>query len=150
MTVNNTEKFGDNVKIWIGQIVDDQYWKDNEKREKWTDPDDIPGWGARYKVRIFGQHTENVNDLTNDNLPWVEVMYPVTAGSGHAASSQTSNLRKGAFVIGTYKDQDNTEPLIIGCLGNNDQTKLKYKQTSKGFEFFSGFGGNSPETVPPY
>lgn len=150
MTTYNTEKFGENVKIWIGQIVDDEYWKDNEKREKWSDPDEIPGWGARYKVRIFGEHPEDAQELSDDGLPWIEVLYPVTAGSGHGGSSQTSNLRKGSFVMGIYKDQDNTEPLIIGCLGNNDQTQLQYRQTTIGFVPFSGFGGNDPIDVPTF
>ena len=150
MSLFNNEQFGDNVKIWLGQIVDDEYWKDNEQEKKWSDPDEIPGWGARYKVRIFGNHPENVSELNNDELPWVEVMYPVTAGSGHAGSSQTSNLRKGAFVVGLYRDKDENEPFIIGCLGNNDQTKLNYQQTDKGFTTFSGFGGQNPENVPGY
>ena len=150
MSLFNNEQFGENVKIWMGQIVDDEYWKDNEQAEKWSDLDDIPGWGARYKVRIFGNHPENANDLKNEELPWIEVMYPVTAGSGHAGSSQTSNLRKGAFVIGLYRDKDENEPFIIGCLGNNDQTKLNYQQTDKGFTTLSGFGGQNPENVPGY
>jgi hypothetical protein len=150
MSLFNNEQFGENVKIWMGQIVDDEYWKDNEQSKKWSDPDEIPGWGARYKVRIFGNHPENVTDLKNVDLPWVEVMYPVTAGSGHAGSSQTSNLRKGAFVVGLYRDKEENEPFIIGCLGNNDQTNLNYAQTDKGFVTFSGFGGQNPENVPGY
>jgi hypothetical protein len=145
MSLYNTERFGENPQIWIGQIVDDEYWKDNEKRDKWEDVDDIPGWGTRYKVRIFGSHPENTNVLSNDKLPWVEVMYPVTSGSGHASSWQSSNLRKGSYVIGIYKDQDRNEPIIIGCLGNNEQTLLKNKSVEKGFVPISGLTNeNSP------
>ena len=145
----NNQKLGSNgFNWWIGQIEDDSSWKTNQIGEKWTDPDKIPGWGMRYKVRIIGKHSEDRRVLPADSLEMCEVMYPVTAGTGHAASFQTSNLRKGSYVIGFYKDgMSRQEPIIMGCLGNNDQTKLASTFTLQGFKPTSGF---SKEIVPPY
>ncbi len=39
--------------FWFGQIVDDSTWYDNELRGKWQDNEEIPGWGSRFRVRIF-------------------------------------------------------------------------------------------------
>ena len=136
------------LQWWLGQIVDDSTWKGNELRSKWKDPADIPGFGTRYKVRIFGRDSAT-KDTPDDQLEMAEILYPVTAGSGHASSFQTANLRKGTYVIGFYKDGiEATEPIIIGCLGNNDQTKLSTTIPLKGFVPFSGFAGG--EKVPTY
>ena len=41
---------------WVGQIVDDSFWRDNIAPGKHEYPSEIPGWGRRYKVRIIGFH----------------------------------------------------------------------------------------------
>ena len=61
--------------FWFGQIVDDSTWKDNELSEKWNDPDEIPGWGSRFRVRIFGR---DIGDVDNSRLDMAECIYPVT------------------------------------------------------------------------
>jgi len=131
--------------FWFGQIVDDKTWKDNELRTKWNDPQQIPGWGSRFRVRIFGR---DIGDVENSRLDMAECIYPVTSGSGHAASYQTANLKKGAYVIGFYRDGiDREDPVILGCLGNNDQTQLSQTIPLKPFEPHSGF---VDEGVPYY
>jgi len=144
----NEAQFGENPVLWMGQIVDDKHWKDNIASEKWNDYTKLQGWGYRYKVRIFGKHTEDKSIIPDERLPWAEVLYPVTAGSGHGASYQSSNLRKGAYVYGFYKDSsEKTGPIIIGCLPNADQTKLSNTIPNTGFVPFSAFIG---ERVPIY
>lgn len=140
----DTQTIGDDVRWWTGIIVDDVSWKGNQLAEKWSSIDQLPGWGARYKVRIIGKHTQNRNKLSDDKLELCEVMYPVTAGTGHGASYQTSNLRKGSVVFGVYKDSEGNEPLIIGCIGNNSQTYLNAKQQN-GFDPLRGLS-----TTPLY
>ena len=131
--------------FWFGQIVDDATWKDNELRTKWDNPRRIPGWGSRFRVRIFGR---DIGDVENSRLDMAECIYPVTSGSGHAASYQTANLKKGAYVVGFYRDGiDREDPVILGCLGNNDQTQLSQTIPLKPFEPHSGFVG---EGVPYY
>jgi hypothetical protein len=136
----NPEQIGSaGLYWWTGIIVSDESWKDNEIAEKWNTLDQLPGWGARYKVRIVGKHTGVREKLSDDKLELCEVVYPVTGGTGHAASYQTSNLRQGSVVIGFYKDgTDGNEPIILGCIGNNDQTVLKRAQQN-GFDTLSGY-----------
>ena len=135
----NSESVGAGTYWWTGIVVSDVTWKGNQKAEKWSSIDELPGWGARYKVRIFGKHTDVKEKLSDDKLELCEVLYPVTAGSGHAASYQTSNLRQGSVVFGIYKDGiDGNEPLILGCIGNNEQTVLERKQ-KKGFDPITAF-----------
>jgi hypothetical protein len=143
----NPETIGSYSNWWTGIIVSDESWKGNQKSEKWSSIDDLPGWGARYKVRIVGKHTQERGKLADDRLELCEVLYPVTAGTGHAASYQTSNLRQGSVVFGIYKDGDGNEPLIIGCIGNNSQTYLNSSQKN-GFDTLRGF--NLSAAVPIY
>lgn len=137
MSLFNSEQFGKDLRCWIGQIVDDSEWKENRLGEKYSDPSDIPGWGYRYKVRIFGKHPET--GLRDVELPWADIIYPVTGGSGHASSFQTPNLRKNSFVFGIYLDGiDETQPCILGCFGNNNETNLLFSRPPKGFVPASG------------
>ena len=143
----DSQTIGSDPRWWTGIIVSDLSWKGNQKSEKWSSIDQLPGWGARYKVRIVGKHTKTRNKLEDDKLELCEVLYPVTAGTGHAASYQTSNLRQGSVVFGIYKDSEGNEPLIIGCIGNNDQTALKSSQKD-GFDPLGGY--NLSSAVPIY
>ena len=113
---------------WVGQIADDSTWRDNISSSIHKSKDSIPGWGRRYKVRIIGLHDQGEIVIPSDQLPWAQIMYPVTAGGGQANSGQTSNLRQGMMVFGFFLDgQDQQVPVIMGVLGNNSQTALSTK-----------------------
>ena len=71
---------------WIGQIADENTWKANipgfpAPTNESTEGESI-GFGERYKVRIMGYHTAAPSELTDEELPWATVMYPITAGGG--------------------------------------------------------------------
>ena len=149
---------GANFLWWVGQIADDSTWRDNISSGKFTNGQSIAGWGRRYKVRIVGLHDKEEEAVKSDQLPWAQVMYPVTAGGGNANSGQTPNLRQGMFVFGFFMDgPDQQVPVIMGVLGHNEQTPLKTKtgENDSNFAATSGFAeGKQPkseatkETVP--
>ena len=123
---------GSGFHWWVGQIVDDSTWRENLNEEKFDDPDAIPGWGYRYKVRIMGCHDQEEESVTAEQLPWSHVMYPITAGGGQGGSYQTPGLKMGNFVFGFFLDgQDMQQPVIMGVLGNNAKTKLERRVGSK-------------------
>lgn len=131
---------------WLGQVVDEEHWIGNEKLENHK-RDDIPGWGKRYRVRIFSRdsHIKDASTSTPDNLlRMAEVIAPVTAGSGHGGYGETVALEQGSFVMGFYLDGEQGEhPIIIGCLPNNPQTRLFGGDPTDGFAPRSGFYGNT-------
>ena len=117
---------GANFQWWIGQIGDDSEHRDNILPGKHESVETIPGWGKRYKVRIIGLHDQTEEVIPSSQLPWAQVMYPVTGGGGQTGSGQTPNLRQGNFVFGFFLDsEDQQVPVIMGVLGNNAQTALK-------------------------
>ena len=124
----NSGLLGASFLWWVGQIADDATWRDNILPGKFESANQIPGWGRRYKVRIIGLHDQGETEIASDQLPWAQLMYPVTAGGGQGASLTTANLRQGNMVFGFFLDgQDQQVPVIMGVLGNNAQTKLSTK-----------------------
>jgi len=124
----NSGFLGASFNWWIGQIASDSTWRDNILPGKFESKDQIPGWGRRYKVRIIGLHDQGETEIPSDQLPWAQVMYPVTAGGGQGGASQTPNLRQGNMVFGFFLDgQEQQVPVIMGVLGNNAQTPLATK-----------------------
>ncbi len=124
---------------WIGQIADEEVWKSNIPSMPQASNDGIEGFGERYKVRIMGYHTADPNSLTDEDLPWASVLYPVTAGGGGRNSSQSANLTQGTFVIGFWLDGDDAQvPVIMGCLGYNEDQAILRNEGAK-FVPFSGY-----------
>ena len=118
---------------FIGQVADDSTWRENQSPTKFVKVEDMPAWGYRYKVRIIGHHDQDESDVTAEQLPWAQVMYPVTSGTGHGGSYQTPAIRQGSFVFGFFLDgKDQQTPIIMGCLGNNAKTKLERKMGTEG------------------
>ena len=116
---------GSSFNWWIGQIADDSVWRDNILSGKYADAAEVPGWGRRYKVRIIGLHDQGEETIPSEDLPWAQIMYPVTGGGGQTESFQTANLRQGNMVFGFFMDgQEMQIPVIMGVLGNNSQSVL--------------------------
>lgn len=136
----NPGVFGSNFNWWIGQIVDSSFWKDNVYPTKYSDPKLIPGWGRRYKVRIIGLHDIGAKEIPSEQLPWAQIIYPVTAGGGQGESYQSPNLRTGNMVFGFFFDgPDMQVPVILGVIGNNSKNELS--MTSEDGRFDSNNAG---------
>ena len=124
-TLFNPGFLGASFLWWVGQIADDSTWRENINEGNYEDKYSIPGWGKRYKVRIIGLHDQGETEIPSDQLPWANIMYPVTGGGFQANSGASSQLRQGNMVFGFFLDgQDQQVPVIMGVLGNNSQTEL--------------------------
>ena len=137
---------------WIGQIADNSSWRNNELPGKFEGADSIKGFGKRYKVRIIGVHDKEEETIPSDQLPWANIMYPITAGGGQGGSYQTANLRQGMFVFGFYMDgQDMQVPVIMGVLGNNALTELSTKigNSDSNFAGTSGYAQGQEDIKGP-
>lgn len=122
----NQGYLGQGFNWWIGQIPDDSVWRDNIKSAKFDNKQEVKGWGRRYKVRIIGLHDRGEETIPSQQLPWAQVMYPITAGGGQGEVYQTPGIRQGNFVFGFFMDgPEGQVPVIMGILGNNTQTALQ-------------------------
>ncbi len=139
-TLFNPGYLGTEWRWWIGQVADESTWLGNTEKGKVQSKDSVAGWGRRYKVRIMGLHDQGQDPIEDEQLPWANVMYPITAGGGQASAFQTPAIRQGNIVFGFFMDgQDQEIPVIMGILGNNPQTQLA-TQTS------AASGGDGPVT----
>lgn len=142
---------GANFLWWVGQVADDSTWRENLKESKHKSSSEVPGWGYRYKVRIIGLHDKEEEIIPSDQLPWAQVMYPITAGGGQGSSYQTPAIKQGMFVFGFFLDgQDQQVPVIMGVLGANPQIQKTPKTAVNGGENYtsqSGHGNQSPDAT---
>ena len=139
---------GSQFHWWLGQIADSKTWRDNQPKSHFKDRNDIPGWGYRYKVRIMGIHDAGEAIIESEQLPWAQVMYPITAGGGQGGSFQTPGLKQGCFVFGFFLDgSDEQVPIIMGVLGNNAKTIIGEISKEDGDDStFKATSGNDDES----
>ena len=141
---------GSQFHWWLGQVADSKSWRENQPKSHFKDRKDIPGWGYRYKVRIMGIHDAGEAIIESDQLPWAQVMYPITAGGGQGGSFQTPGIKQGCFVFGFFLDgTDEQVPIIMGVLGNNAKTIIGETSKEGGEDnTFKAKSGNDDESDP--
>ena len=130
----------DGFKWWIGQIGPESCQGDqiNEVGE---------AWGNRIKVRIMGYHPQNPVELPDDDLPWAQILLPVTAGTGGGGLSRSIRLTPGDSVFGFFLDGDDAQlPVILGAFGRPsfDTPLGPYKQP---FQPYTGFTSENPPSA---
>lgn len=71
---------------------------------------------GRVRVRIFGLHTDDTNLIRTEDLPWSQVMLPVTSASMDGIGFSPNGLLRGSWVVLYFLDDDNQAPLVIGSI----------------------------------
>ena len=76
-----------------------------------------PQYTGRVRVRCLGFHTKNKQMLPTADLPWAQVLLPITS-SGISGIGQTPlGLVEGSWVVGYFRDgADAQEPIVLGSL----------------------------------
>jgi hypothetical protein len=115
---------------WIGQVAPESAQKDQLDKN---------AWGNRRKVRIMGYHPTNESDLSNDDLPWAQVLLSTTSGSGAGNNATNLKISPGDSVFGFFMDGDNAQlPVIIGVFGKTEEGAVP-EQYSLPFKPFTGY-----------
>lgn len=71
---------------------------------------------GRVRVRIYGVHGENLDEVPESSLPWATVMIPTTE-DGVSGLGRNPNLKPGAMVFGIFTDGDmSQQPMILGSM----------------------------------
>jgi len=141
---------------WIGQIAKEEHWIANIAERPVNSPEEFKGFDHRYKVRILGYHPADKKELSDDDLPWASVIFPVTGGSGQGGASQSPNLRQGMFVHGFFLDgEDGQQPVITGVFGLNQYAAVSRNAAedldwSNNYTAFSGFPTGPDSTSLPW
>lgn len=130
------------MKLYFGRIAPVEPQEDQVNGQ---------GWSWRYKVRIFDKHPEDKTLLPDEDLPWAQVLLPVTAGSGAANYAQFPMINQGDTVSIAYFDTDEQMPIITGILPRTNQVSNAEPSEQNGTQPHTGYTQNRPESnlTPP-
>ena len=93
---------GKNNFIWFNGVVEDR-----------QDPQKL----GRLRVRCVGIHTDNKDDLPTSDLPWSQLIHPITSSGISGLGSSPGFIVEGTWVFGYFRDgQAMQEPMVIGTL----------------------------------
>ena len=107
---------GRNGFIWFNGVVEDR-----------QDPQKL----GRLRVRCVGIHTDNKDDLPTSDLPWSQLIHPITSSGISGLGSSPGFVVEGTWVFGYFRDgQSMQEPMIIGTLPGKP---VELADSSKGF-----------------
>jgi len=98
----NNNFLGINGFIWFNGVVEDR-----------NDPQKL----GRLRVRCVGIHTDNKDELPTADLPWSQLIHPITSSGISGLGSSPGFIVEGTWVFGYFRDGTNMqEPMVIGTL----------------------------------
>jgi len=107
---------GRNGFIWFNGVVEDR-----------QDPQKL----GRLRVRCVGIHTDNKDDLPTSDLPWSQLIHPITSSGISGLGSSPGFVVEGTWVFGYFRDgYAMQEPMVIGSLPGKP---AELADVSKGF-----------------
>ena len=107
---------GRNGFIWFNGVVEDR-----------QDPQKL----GRLRVRCVGIHTDNKEELPTADLPWSQLIHPITSSGISGLGSSPGFIVEGTWVFGYFRDgYAMQEPMVIGTLPGKPS---ELAETGKGF-----------------
>ena len=92
--------FGEVTQVWIGIVTNVM----------------DPHQSGRVQVRVFGRH-DDVTNIPDSDLPWAQVMQPVTSAARGRIGTAPVGLVVGSRIVGLWLDRDTQYPLVLGAVG---------------------------------
>jgi len=72
---------------------------------------------GRVRVRCYNWHTSETGKLNKEDLPWAQVLMPVTSASLGGIGESPTGLIEGSTVFGFFIDGKNAQmPMVLGVL----------------------------------
>ena len=107
---------GKNNFVWFNGVVEDR-----------QDPQKL----GRLRVRCVGIHTQDKDILPTSDLPWSQLIHPITSSGISGLGSSPGFIVEGTWVFGYFRDgYAMQEPMVIGTLPGKPS---ELASPSKGF-----------------
>lgn len=72
---------------------------------------------GRVRVRCYGYHNDDKEQIPTEELPWATPMLPVTSASMTEVGQSATGLLQGSWVVGFFRDGPNAQdPIILGSI----------------------------------
>lgn len=85
---------------------------------------------GRVQVRIYGIHSDNRVLIPDEDLPWAQVVVPITQG-GTRYLGNNLGVKPGSLVFGFFMDGANSQlPLVLGSLPKYEENELDSLSTN--------------------
>jgi len=76
-----------------------------------------PTFTGRLRVRCLGYHTDDREILPTADLPWAQIILPVTSSGISGIGQSPSGFVEGSWVMGYFRDGTNAqEPVLLGSM----------------------------------
>ena len=86
---------------------------------------------GRVKVRCIGFHTDDKELIKTEELPWAEVIQPITSAAISGIGQSPTGLVEGTHVFGFFRDgAEGQEPVVLGSSGGVPED---FSNPSRGF-----------------
>lgn len=106
--------YGDQTRWFTGSVVNI------------NDPKEL----GRIQVRIYGIHSDNQILIPDDDLPWAQVVVPVTEG-GTKYLGNNLGIKTNSLVFGMFLDGQNSQlPLVLGSMPKFEENELDSLSTN--------------------
>ena len=74
---------------------------------------------GRVRVRCYGFHTEDKDQIPTSQLPWAVPIQGITSAALNGMGHSPTGLVEGSWVVGFFLDGDRAqEPVIVGSIGS--------------------------------
>jgi len=72
---------------------------------------------GRVRVRCYGWHTDNLDDIPTKDLPWAQPIQPITSAAMGDVGQSATGLVEGSWVVGFFADGEEAQrPVIMGSI----------------------------------
>ena len=81
-----------------------------------------PWESGRVQIRVYGRH-DNEQDISDDDLPWAMPLQPITSAATNRVGISPTGMLVGSRVYGTFLDEAQQYPVIIGTFARAGKLK---------------------------
>ena len=99
---------------------------------------------GRVRVRVSGIHTDDINKIPTESLPWAKTLLPTTASNSTGVGNYKHNIQVGAQVLVQFFDTGFQSPFVLGVFPSKpDYEKMQHEsypdviqnKTKSGYEY---------------
>jgi hypothetical protein len=110
-----------------------------------------PLQAGRVRVRIYGIHTPDKNELPTSDLPWSQVMMPMNSASLSGVGTSPVGVKPGSMVYGVFLDSGSYQQFLVQGtmpgIRKSSEVQLDFSESSIFNSVAEDFGNSKPEQL---